>query len=1163
MIIYFADRKMNILGQASTDLPEGIRLTEDWKTQEVETGVTNFEFRLPYTEETRQDVKRYATVGNYILRQDEEDAEFYTIIEVESDSEKCLVDVYAEDAGLDLLNEIVGSYEADQAYPITHYIEKFTYDSGFEIGLNEISTLTRKLKWEGESTATERIDSVATQFDNAEISYSFQFDGFSVLHKYINIHKKRGKEIESELRMDRDINNIHATKSVEKLATALIVTGGTPEGSEAPITLNGYSYDDGDFYVDGTYVKSRKALEKWSRYLWDKVNVENDVGHIVRTFSYDTTDQSELCNRAISELKDRCEPEEYYEIELVQLPDNIAIGDTINVVDDNDELYLSARLLKLEKSVSERTQKATLGSFTAKSSGIEESLELLAEQFEQLAKTRGVYIWIAYADDIFGNGISLNPEGKKYMGTASNRMTSTPDISDPSVYTWVRVRGYDGQDGKDGKDGEDGKDGNGVDTIVRYYLATARGYGVTYDTDGWTKENQAITPTKKYLWSYEVITYTNGLTTKTEPVIIGVYGESGETARTYILSLSDTILRQGADGKFTPETISLKAYYRDGTNTARQEYSGRFVIEESEDGTIFSVKYTSGADEKGTTYTPSGADVSMIRCTLYAGGGITNVLDSQAVHVLLDVDGVEIGARNLLPDSDRDSLTAVSAVSDRYWSDAARTNIVPSFVTLSDPPMSGIKYGAQFDVDSTGGVRHLAFYKEQSGLIPLLDGETYTMSCYARGILTSGPITDSSGNSLLDSNGNVINDNLSSQFPKLRLQIGNGTPYVSKEFDLTKNWKHYSYTYQFKSDTWTQNTSKYPIWYFGCNGGNLGVVQLCGFQLEKGNIATDWTPAPEESISGMTRYYLIQDATAAVPEKPTTYPPLSKWITPEPEYQLDVKKSMYIVDLIEFIGGGWSYSEVNLSGSYEAAKEAYLKAQEAQEELDSRERTITSSTEPNDTRALWIDTSVSPPLAKKYDSESSTWVTVNDTSGIVDQIYKTVYDTTEKTQENVLIQLGERYYLKDEIDQLLNDVSTKYEQTAQSFDFRFNQITSEITELSNTTETKFTEVNKYIRFVDGSIIIGVEGNPLILRMKNDRISFLENENEVAYISNRRMYITDAEFLDSIIIGNFSFIPRNNGNLSFKKTRDSVKKTINDSENEPILDNAGNYIYENV
>jgi hypothetical protein len=122
---------------------------------------------------------------------------------------------------------------------------------------------------------------------------------------------------------------------------------------------------------------------------------------------------------------------------------------------------------------------------------------------------------------------------------------------------------------------------------------------------------------------------------------------------------------------------------------------------------------------------------------------------------------------------------------------------------------------------------------------------------------------------------------------------------------------------------------------------------------------------------------------------------------------------------------------------------------------------------------------------------------------------------------------------------------------------------SEITELSNTTETKFTEVNKYIRFVDGSIIIGVEGNPLILRMKNDRISFLENENEVAYISNRRMYITDAEFLDSIIIGNFSFIPRNNGNLSFKKTRDSVKKTINDSENEPILDNAGNYIYESV
>lgn len=79
-------------------------------------------------------------------------------------------------------------------------------------------------------------------------------------------------------------------------------------------------------------------------------------------------------------------------------------------------------------------------------------------------------------------------------------------------------------------------------------------------------------------------------------------------------------------------------------------------------------------------------------------------------------------------------------------------------------------------------------------------------------------------------------------------------------------------------------------------------------------------------------------------------------------------------------------------------------------------------------------------------------------------------------------------------------------------------------------------MKKHIRFLDGEIIIGIEGNPLTLKMKNDRISFLENENEVAYISNRRMYINDAEILSSLILGNFAFSPRENGNLSFGKVR---------------------------
>lgn len=442
MIIYFADRKMNIIDSASTSLPGGLYIKDDKKVDEVEAGVATFEFYLPFTGEDRARAEQMTTPGNYILRHYGDDTDYYTIIDSECNTETGEIYVYAEDAGLDLLNEVVGKFEADQAYPISYYVEKFAYDSGFEIGLNEISNLTRKLSWDGEQTVTERLLSVATQFDNAELSFSFETRGLAVTHKYINIHKRRGKDIGVELRMNRDINSIITKKSVANLATALEVTGGTPENAEEPITLNGYSYDDGDFYIKGTRLYSRKAVQKWSRYLSESGDGD---GHIVQTYSYDTTSQSELCNRAISRLKSICDIQVNYEVDLAILPENAKIGDTVNIVDAAGNLYLSARLLKLEISAANETQQATLGEYLIKESGIADELKELADQFKNLAQNRKFYTWIAYADDAEGNGISLDPEGKEYLGTAVNQMTETVDISDPSIFVWARIKGDDGE----------------------------------------------------------------------------------------------------------------------------------------------------------------------------------------------------------------------------------------------------------------------------------------------------------------------------------------------------------------------------------------------------------------------------------------------------------------------------------------------------------------------------------------------------------------------------------------------------------------------------------------------------------------------------------------------------------------------------------------------
>lgn len=459
MIIYFADRAMNILGSASTGLPKGLMITNDKKTEEISEGVAIFECNLDYNfanpdedEEQEVDVKKLAAVGNFILKQgaDSSEAEVYTIIDSTIDPIQKDASIYAEDAGLDLLNEVVGKYAADKAYNIAYYINKFAYDSGFEIGINEVSNLTRKLSWDGETTATERLLSVATQFDNAEIEFSFKVENMAVTGKYINVYKNRGNDSGVTLTVGKEVSGFRIKSSIADLATAYRCTGGTPEGSENPITLNGYKYDDGDFYVEGSYVKSRKALEKWSRYQIKTEKNKNDVGHIVKSFTYNTTSKSELCNRAVSSLKKICDEAVTYEVELLYLPDGVKVGDTVSIVDDDDNIYLTARLLKLEMSESNDTKEAGLGDYVRQGSGIDAKVMELAEQFQGLAKNRNFYTWTAYADDEKGTGISTESYGKDYLGIATNRLIKEADISDPTQYTWVKIKGEQGNAGEDG-----------------------------------------------------------------------------------------------------------------------------------------------------------------------------------------------------------------------------------------------------------------------------------------------------------------------------------------------------------------------------------------------------------------------------------------------------------------------------------------------------------------------------------------------------------------------------------------------------------------------------------------------------------------------------------------------------------------------------------------
>lgn len=202
--------------------------------------------------------------------------------------------------------------------------------------------------------------------------------------------------------------------------------------------------------------------------------------------------------------------------------------------------------------------------------------------------------------------------------------------------------------------GATGQDGNGISSITNYYLATSQQSGVTTSTYGWTTTPQTMTEQKKYLWNYEIITYTDKTVYTVAPHIIGTYGDKGEDGRTYILQPDTLVIKQGADNVYTPRSVTFSAFYRDGTTASRTPYSGRFKVEESTDGTYYYTKYTSYYDESSHTRTPTSTDVKSIRCTLYASGGTSTPLDIQSVAVVRDVDNLtQEEIFNILTDNGR------------------------------------------------------------------------------------------------------------------------------------------------------------------------------------------------------------------------------------------------------------------------------------------------------------------------------------------------------------------------------------------------------------------------------------------------------------------------------------------------------------------------------
>lgn len=394
MIVYIVDRNLNILLHASTALVEGYNITEDSTVEDVETGVNTFTCTIDYTNGTREELENAISVGRYLLKQSRGNGNvydsLYQIVETEFDISGMQAQIYAEDAGLDLLNTICPATtltNMTMVQMLQHFLP-----SGWSINAIGVPTGTRTYEWDGEDTCTGRMRSIVNLF-GCELYYSFAIDILTITAKYINVVPKRGnQEAIAQLRLNVDVNNIIVKNSMVNLYTALQVIGGTPEGAETPINLIGYNYSytdpvTGDVYQVDTatgQMRNITAMMRWASA------IDSD-GLMVGSYSFDTPDKAVLAGQARAQLQKLSQIATNYEVDIVNLPEYVRIGDRINVIDEQGKLYLEARLLILETSVTDNKQKATLGEFVIRSAGIAEQIAQLASDFSKAVTQEQAY----------------------------------------------------------------------------------------------------------------------------------------------------------------------------------------------------------------------------------------------------------------------------------------------------------------------------------------------------------------------------------------------------------------------------------------------------------------------------------------------------------------------------------------------------------------------------------------------------------------------------------------------------------------------------------------------------------------------------------------------------------------------------------------------------
>ena len=768
----------------------------------------------------------------------------------------------------------------------------------------------------------------------------------------------------------------------------------------------------------------------------------------------------------------------------------------------------------------------------------------------------------------------------------TNWSTTVPTMTSTNKYLWnyevitytdnstkstaKRVIGVYGDKGQNGTNGVNGQDGKGIKSITNYYLATNSSSGVTTSTSGWTTTVQSPTRDKKYLWNYEKVTYTDNSTTNTTPCVIGNFaqdgmngsnGTNGADAYTVILSnenhtfpcesngniptainaTTNVIAYKGATS-VTPTignlpTVNGLTLSKSGTTVTIQANtgtalasSGSLTIPVTVDGKNFNKVFSwskafKGANGASGSHAKSADIVSTSQVFKSTDGGVTFSPDNITLTPILQnvsfskwqystnggsswsnvssgQNGLTLSGNNLVINKGS-ALYTTSVTSVTFKLITNDSNIYDTTTVVKLYDVTDLEIGGANVLRNGNFARGLEYWSvhDPSGAggsnksVAVVDGDTYwrpmgKKTLEIRGTMTTNRYGVASSIMKLDPNTQYTVSGYCAGHRVGKIQINvrdmnaSSANIFTKDLNPVTGGATLDKWYRFELTFTTTSNTDFALNLYSVNFDDNGYVWFCDVQIQKGNKATDWNPCPTDGTDYTDK--LIDDLRKLD----------LKQITDQNQESSDMIANILNDSLI------MPHEKTNLKFEFERIK--ILKENAINYYNTVNDTSFQQLRNAMNTAYTNVENMINPILTNMTQTSNASNSAVHTTF----QTFYTAYETLMTALQQSVIILATKH-------------STKLE-----------QLDKEITMTASKAEIMQDKVNQFdahMRFsADGFVEIfatenGKKGR-FSTQITNKKLSFKDNDVEVAYVSNQELNINKAVIKDRMSVGNFVIKP---------------------------------------